>query len=126
MRLQNSTLRLVAQAGLPDYDRTRVLPGIVHLGIGNFHRAHQAVYIDRCLRADPRWGIIGVSLRRGDMAEALNPQDGLFGVVTRGASGNETRIIGSVLKVLSPSDGVAKILAQMAAPEIRIVTLTVT
>ena len=126
MRLQNSTLGQVEQARLPDYDRRAVKAGIVHLGIGNFHRAHQAVYIDRCLKADLHWGITGVSLRRSDMAEALNPQDGLFGVVARGAAGSETRIIGSVLKVLSPTDGIANILAQMVAPEIRIVTLTVT
>ncbi|TIT58289.1 MAG: mannitol dehydrogenase family protein, partial [Mesorhizobium sp.] len=64
-RLSNTTRQaLPAWVAVPGYDRNRVLPGIVHLGVGAFHRAHQAVYVDDCLAAgEMDWGIVGVSLR---------------------------------------------------------------
>ena len=69
-RLSNRTLGGAA-ASLPAYDRRSAARGIVHLGVGNFHRAHQAVYTDDVLAQDPRWGIVGVSLRHADMRDAL-------------------------------------------------------
>lgn len=114
-----------AGARLP-YDRARVTPGIVHLGVGAFHRAHIAVYVDSVLKADPSWGIIGASLRRPDTREALAPQDFLYTLVERGASGAAFRVIGSILDVLDAATQRSQLIAAMTDPRIRIVSLTVT
>jgi len=75
-RLSASTLANVPQGiRVPDYDRAAITAGIVHLGIGAFHRAHMAVYVDDLLKDNPDWAIIGASLRRPDAREALEPQD---------------------------------------------------
>ncbi len=108
------------------YDRGRVTSGIVHLGIGAFHRAHMAVYVDDILAADPSWGIIGASLKRPDTRNALAPQDFLYTLVTRGAEGTKARVIGSILNVLNAGTRRAELIAAMADPRIRIVSLTVT
>ena len=71
-RLSYSTLNtLPKEVRRPTYDRGRVTPGIVHLGIGAFHRAHMAAYIDKLLGTSPEWGIVGASLRRPDTRGAL-------------------------------------------------------
>ncbi|HEY9010640.1 MAG TPA: mannitol dehydrogenase family protein [Devosia sp.] len=121
MRLSLSSL----PTPLP-YDRSKVAPGIVHLGIGAFHRAHMAVYVDDILATDPRWGIVGASLRRPDTKEALEPQDFLYTVAIRDASGTRPRIIGSILDVLDANTQREDLIAMMADPRIRIVSLTVT
>ena len=110
----------------PRYDRAAVTPGIVHLGIGAFHRAHMAVYVDGLLPRDPRWGIIGASLRRPDTRDALAPQDFLYTVAIRDASGTTNRVIGSILDILDANTQRAELIAMMADPRIRIVSLTVT
>lgn len=126
-RLSAKTLAQVSPgARVPDYDRARVTPGIVHLGIGAFHRAHMAVYVDDLLKDHPDWGIVGASLRRPDTKEALEPQDGLYTVAVRDASGTYPRIIGSILRVLDANTQREDLLAMMASPAIRIVSLTVT
>ncbi|MFC0010666.1 mannitol dehydrogenase family protein [Devosia nitrariae] len=110
----------------PAYDRGGLKAGIVHLGIGAFHRAHMAVYIDDLLAAHPDWAIVGASLRRPDTKEALVPQDGLYTIAIRDASGTHPRVIGSILSVLDANTERDKLIALMASPEIRIVSLTVT
>jgi fructuronate reductase len=115
-----------AGVAMPAYDRSTVTPGIVHLGIGAFHRAHMAVYVDDLLGRDPSWGIVGASLRRPDTKEALEPQDGLYTVAIRDAAGTHPRIIGSILRVLDANSEREALIALMASPEIRIVSLTVT
>lgn len=112
-------------APLP-YDRAAVTPGIVHLGIGAFHRAHMAVYVDDLLSRDPRWGIVGASLRRPDTRDALAPQDFLYTVAIRGATGTTNRVIGSILDILDANTQRSDLLAMLADPRIRIVSLTVT
>jgi fructuronate reductase len=112
-------------APLP-YDRATVTPGIVHLGIGAFHRAHMAVYVDDLLARDPSWGIIGASLRRPDTREALAPQDFLYAVAIRDASGTANRFVGSILDILDANTQRSELLAMLADPRIRIVSLTVT
>lgn len=112
-------------APLP-YDRATVTPGIVHLGIGAFHRAHMAVYVDDLLPRDPRWGIIGASLRRPDTRDALAPQDFLYTVAIRDASGTANRVIGSILDILDANTQRDELIAMLADPRIRIVSLTVT
>jgi len=108
------------------YDRAAVTPGIVHLGIGAFHRAHMAVYVDDILAKDPSWGIIGASLRRPDTKQALAPQDFLYTVAIRDASGTRARVIGAILDVLDANTQRAELLVTLADPRIRIVSLTVT
>src|ERR1700677_4753803 len=100
-----------ALAGLPTtvarpaYDRRSVSRGIVHLGLGAFHRAHQAVYTDDRLAAgESAWGIVGMSLRSPDVRNALAPQDALYTVLQRGPDGDRARIIGSVLDVITGPD----------------------
>jgi fructuronate reductase len=110
----------------PAYDREKVTAGIVHLGIGAFHRAHMAVYVDDLLKENSDWAIIGASLRRPDTKEALEPQDGLYTVAIRDAAGTRPRIIGSILEVLDANSEREELLALMASPGIRIVSLTVT
>jgi len=108
------------------YDRAAVTPGIVHLGIGAFHRAHMAVYVDDLLPRDPRWGIVGASLRRPDTKDALAPQDFLYTVAIREAAGTTHRIVGSILDILDANTQRAELIAMLADPRIRIVSLTVT
>src|SRR5437016_550125 len=75
---------LPADVVRPAYDRTRLTRGIVHLGLGAFHRAHQALYTEAALATgDRRWGICGVSLRSEAVRAALIPQDGLYSVTER-------------------------------------------
>jgi fructuronate reductase len=126
-RLSQSTLANIAKGiAVPAYDRSKVTPGIVHLGIGAFHRAHMAVYVDDLLGTDPSWGIVGASLRRPDTKEALEPQDGLYTIAVRDAEGTHPRVIGSILKVMDANTQREELLALMADPAIRIVSLTVT
>ena len=128
LRLSNASLdRLPGQIRRPGYDRSRVRPGIVHLGIGAFHRAHQAVVIDDLLASGSTdWGIVGASLRSGDTRDALAPQDGLYTVAIRSGAGTEHRIIGSVLETEVARTNPAHLIARMADPATRIVSLTIT
>ncbi len=127
LRLAAATLgSLPANVAVPPYDRSTVSPGIVHLGIGAFHRAHMAAYVDDLLPAHPDWGIVGASLRRPDTRDALASQDFLYTLAVRDAGGTKCRIIGSILDVLDANAERETLLALMADPKIRIVSLTVT
>ena len=126
MRLSAET-PLPASVQAPGYDRAAQAAGIVHIGIGAFHRAHQAVYTDDAMGAGDRdWGIIGVSLRSGDVAAQLGPQDGLYTVSTRSATGTGVRLIGAVQKVLVAADDPQAVVDALAAPTTHIVSFTVT
>jgi len=126
-------VRLTAETPLPPsirrptYDRSAQAAGIVHIGIGAFHRAHQAVTTDDAMGAGDRdWGIVGVSLRSGDVAAQLNPQDGLYTVSVRGAAGSELRLIGAVQRVLVAAENPQAVVDAIAAPTTHIVSFTVT
>ncbi|MEO9877406.1 MAG: mannitol dehydrogenase family protein [Anderseniella sp.] len=108
------------------YERTELSAGIVHLGVGAFHRAHQAVYVDDILAQNPDWAIVGASLRSSSAAEALNPQDGLYSLTINGSSESRSRIVGSLLEVIDASAGPEVLLQRMADPATRIVSLTIT
>jgi len=111
----------------PAYLAQRHGVGIVHIGVGAFHRAHQAVYTDEALAtAGGDWRIAGVSLRSTDIADALNPQDGLYTLLERGPQGTQARIVGSIAQVAAAAREPGATLAALAAPATRIVTLTVT
>lgn len=128
MRLSEATRdRLSGEVVQAGYERQGQARGIVHLGIGAFHRAHQAVYTDDAMAAGDRdWGITAVSLRSAQVHDQLAPQDGLYTVATRDAEGERVRLIEAVREVLvAPRDPMA-VAAALAAPATRIVTLTVT
>ncbi|WP_331377195.1 mannitol dehydrogenase family protein [Sinorhizobium chiapasense] len=127
MRLSRQTLdRLPATVERPDYDPARLAVGIVHLGIGAFHRAHQAVFTDAVLADDPSWGICGVSLRSPETRDALAPQDGLYTLKVQDGEGEEVQVIGSVVELLCAPEDPEAVLARMANPATRIVSLTIT
>ncbi|QYE33882.1 mannitol dehydrogenase family protein [Polymorphobacter sp. PAMC 29334] len=126
MRLGRGVV-LPADVQRPAYDRDAQESGIVHLGIGAFHRAHQAVYTDDAMDAGDRdWAITGVSLRSPEMRDALAPQDGLYTVTERDGGGDITRLIGAVRRVLVAAEDPGAVVAAIAAPATRIVSLTVT
>ncbi len=127
-RLSDTTLEaLPADVERPGYDRAAVKTGVVHLGIGAFHRAHQAVVFDDALRSgDLRWGVLGASLRSPGVRDQLNPQDGLYALVVRDGSGDALRIIGASKRVLVGPEDPAALVTAMADADVHIVTLTVT
>ncbi|QPC90290.1 mannitol dehydrogenase family protein [Mesorhizobium sp. INR15] len=126
--LSDKMLRsLPEQVATPRYDRAAVTPGIVHLGVGAFHRAHQAAYIDDCLAAgETGWGIVGVSLRSADTRDALAPQDGLYTLAIRSSGEEKLGVIGSILSMLVAPESPDAVLSALADPRTRIVTLTIT
>ena len=128
MRLCNDLLAaLPATVRRPAYARAPVRTGIVHFGIGAFHRAHQAVYTEDVLEAGDRdWGIVGVSLRSAGVAQQMNPQDGLFSVSVRSGTSVDWRVIGAVRGVLVAAQQGKDVLAALAAPTTQVVTLTIT
>ena len=128
MRLSSATLSsLPSGIALPSYDREAQAIGIVHFGIGAFHRAHQAWYTDLALQAGERdWAICGVSLRSAGVAHQLNPQDGLYSVTARGGGTSATRIVGAVREVIVAPQDPEAVIARIASPDCRIVSFTVT
>jgi mannitol 2-dehydrogenase len=128
--LNNSTLSILGIPG-PGYDRSAITPGIVHIGVGGFHRAHLAMYLDRLMAAGVAgdWGITGVGVLEGDrrMRDALQAQDGLYTLVLKHPDGSlEPRVIGSILGFLLAPDDPYAVVERMADPSTRIVSLTVT
>ena len=112
---------------IPAYDRAALRPGIVHLGLGAFARGHLCEYTDDALEAEfGAWGIVGASLRAPDQRDRLDPQDGLYTLLTRAPEGPRARIVGSVLSVLVAPENPRALVARLADPTTRIVSLTVT
>lgn len=123
--------RLGDAVPVPAYDRSAVGVGIVHLGVGGFHRAHQAMYLDALMNAGEAldWGVCGVGLMPQDrrMAEVLAAQDHLYTLVVKHPDGTlEPRVIGSLVDYLFAPDDPEAVIERMAAPTTRIVSLTVT
>src|ERR1700733_1988668 len=127
--LSDATLRLHSQrVDVPTYDRSALARGVVHIGAGNFHRAHQAVYFDDLARSgiSDQWGVTGVSLHSPDVKDLLSAQDGLYTVVQRGHDRHTARVVGSIGSIhYAPTDGTA-VHAALADPPTRIVSLTIT
>jgi fructuronate reductase len=124
-RLQNLD-GLPASVIRPAYRRDGLTTGILHLGPGAFFRAHLAVYTDDVLAKDSRWGIEAVSLRSTDVVDHLSKQNGLYTLLTRDTAGTTARVIGSIVKARAAVHDPAGLLARLADPAIRIVSLTVT
>lgn len=118
-----------AKAGVPSYDRADLKAGIVHFGVGNFHRAHQAVYLDDLFNAghDHDWAIVGAGVLPSDeqMRAKLAAQDFLTTVVEQDNNRTGAHVTGAMIDYLKPGD-VAGIVATLADPAIRIVSLTIT
>ena len=114
----------------PAYDRSRLTPGIVHIGLGNFHRAHMAVYLDDlfAMGESHDWAILGAGVRAPDarMREALKGQDCLSTVIELDPKGKTARRVGAMIDFLPVEGDNASLIAAMSRPEIRIVSLTVT
>lgn len=124
MRLNASNLPPVKRFG---YDRDAQAVGIVHFGIGAFHRAHQAWYTDLAMDGGARdWMICGVSLRSAGVADQLNPQDGLYTLAEYSQAGTHLRIIGAVREVIVASMDPDAVIARIAASHTHIVSFTVT
>jgi fructuronate reductase len=128
MRLCEAALpSLPADIARPTYDRRAVASGVVHLGVGAFHRAHQAAVFEAALSAgDPRWGIVGASLRSPEVAAALNPQQGLYTLLARDGAGARAQIVGALRRVLVAPQDPAALIAALASPEVHLVTMTIT
>lgn len=114
---------------VPAYDRAQVRPSVVHFGVGGFHRAHQAFYLDAALAADPNWGIVGVGLLPHDAIarDKATSQSGLYTLTTLAPDGTaETRVIGSILGLVYGPDDPERVVELLADPETKIVSLTIT
>jgi len=130
MKLSNTTLKnLPAGISAPAYDRSQLKPGILHFGVGNFHRAHQARYLDDlfALGRDLDWAIVGAGVLEGErrIYDILGAQDWMSSLVEQSAESAEARVIGSIIDFVEPANAPA-IIAALADPAIRIVSLTVT
>ncbi|MEN8707738.1 MAG: mannitol dehydrogenase family protein [Nocardioides marinisabuli] len=130
--LSTATLAAVASRGVPvpDYDRTGLVTGIVHLGVGGFHRSHQAMVVDRLLREGKArdFAICGVGVLEQDrrMAAVMAEQDCLYTLVTKHPDGSrEARVVGSIVDYLFAPDDPAQVVERLASPETRIVSLTI-
>jgi len=116
---------------VPGYDRRQVTTGIVHIGVGGFHRSHLAMYVDTLMNrgAAMDWGICGIGVQPSDitMRDALAAQDGLYTLVLRHGDGTwEPRVIGSIVEYLFAPDDPEAVIEKMAGPATLIVSLTVT
>ena len=127
-RLSHATLAtLPASVARPAYDRAILRTGIVHLGLGAFHRAHQAAFTEDCLNAgEMEWGITAASLRQAGTRDALAPQDGLYTLALRENAAQSLRVIGAVRQTLVAPEDPNALIATMTDPAVRIVSLTVT
>lgn len=131
MKLSNATLsQLPSGVAAPAYDRSSLRPGIVHIGLGNFHRAHMAWYMGRLFAKgiDRDWAILGAGVRAADaqMRERLEAQDWLSTLIELGPEDTRAEVVGSMLGFVPVEEGHGPLIAAMADPAIRIVSLTVT
>jgi len=127
--LSNATLgSLPKHIRVPKYDRSQMKIGIVHIGPGAFFRGHQAVYMDDVMNTenDLRWGICAVSLKSPNFRDSLKPQDNLYSVVEQFQAGDAVRVIGSIAKTMVAFENPKAVIDQMADPDVKLVTLTVT
>jgi mannitol 2-dehydrogenase len=128
---QLDSIRALGTAFVPSYDRSGLTAGIVHFGVGGFHRAHQAMVIDELLQSGQarEYAICGVGVMEQDrsMKNALDSQDGLYVLMIKHADGRrEARVIGSIIKYLLAPDDPEAVLETLASPDTRIVSLTIT
>lgn len=131
VKLSDATLRDIPEEVMkPAYDRSQLTAGIVHIGLGNFHRAHQAWYLHRLMQNGLAhdWAIIGVGVRPADAAQRdrLLAQDCLTTLIELDPTGTSAEITGAMIDFLPVQEGNAQLIEKMSDPAIRIVSLTVT
>lgn len=131
--LQTSALSVLAEASnrvtLPDYDRSALRAAIVHIGVGGFHRAHLATYVDElAVAGNTDWAIVGCGVLESDapMAQTLRSQDMLYTLITRGADTSSVQVIGSIIDYIHGHPDSEPVVQRMADPQTQIVSLTVT
>ena len=126
---ENALSSLPSTVATPRYARSDLSPGIVHFGVGNFHRAHQAVYLDALFNRGEGhdWALVGAGVREGDeaMRQKLSAQDWLTTVVEQEADASAAHVTGAMIDYIQPGDSAA-VIARLADPAIRIVSLTIT
>ncbi|MEU1981011.1 mannitol dehydrogenase family protein [Nocardia sp. NPDC019395] len=132
VRLRAGTIgKLPEVVSVPSYDRSGIETGIVHFGVGGFHRAHQAMYVDRLLELGEarEWGICGVGVLPSDrrMRDVMHEQDCLYTLSVTHPDGTwQTRVIGSIVEYLYAPDDPEAVLGKLADEHTRIVSLTIT
>lgn len=126
METLSSSSLLPANVSQPTYNRKLLKPGIVHIGLGAFHRAHQAVFTQKAIeKTFGPWGIVAVNLRSPEPVKALQQQEGLYSVITRSAAGDKADIIGVTVDWICAAERGGDVIAYLSSPDTRIVTLTV-
>jgi len=128
---QKNLEHLSSRIPIPSYDREKLSSSIVHIGVGGFHRSHQAYYLHQLLKQyqEMEWGICGVGLREGDrkIAEIFQQQDSLYTLIVQHPGGEiESEIIGSIKEFIFAPESPQKVLEKLAHPETKIVSLTIT
>jgi mannitol 2-dehydrogenase len=130
LRLSTSNLEAIERRGIPvpHYDRGALAPRILHIGVGGFHRAHLARYIDELAESGDGWGIRGIGLLDADrrIASVLESQDHLYTLIERDSNGSRPRIVGSIVDYRLVADDVDAFARQVARPEIAILSMTIT
>lgn len=132
LKLNSSNLSKISERVLvPNYNRSDIKTGIVHVGIGGFHRSHEAFYIDQLLQnnKNKEWGICGVALLDHDtkIYNSLKQQDGLYTLIVKELDGTYTnRVIGSIVEYLFAPDNPGAVIEKMAGIDVKIITLTIT
>jgi len=128
---QNNLSEISKRIACPTYDRKSLKTGIVHIGVGGFHRSHQAYYMHKILEKHKEldWGICGVGLREADrkIGEVMHKQDCLYTLVTQYPDGTEkSEVIGSIHEFLLAVDSPESVVNKMSDPDVKIVSLTIT
>jgi mannitol 2-dehydrogenase len=128
LALSDDTLGSLPEAvSVPGYDRSALVPAVVHIGVGGFHRAHQAVYLDELARQGVTdWGLVGVGMHSPQVGEVLAAQDRLYLVVERGADSDSARVVGAMTRYLLAAEEPDAVLDVLADERTRLVTLTIT
>src|SRR3978361_51741 len=111
---------------IPAYARSALTPAVVHVGVGGFHRAHQAVYFDELARRGiTDWGVVGIGMTLPEMGEVLGRQDNLFTVVERGVEESSARVVGAMVDYLLLSEQRDAVRKRLSDPQTRLGTLTI-
>jgi mannitol 2-dehydrogenase len=128
--LSTSTLDAIEALGVsvPHYDRGTLVPRILHLGVGGFHRAHLARYVDELAEGGGDWAIRGVGLLEFDrkMADALGPQDHLYTLIERDSDGSRPHVVGSIVDYVLDAGALGAFARQVADPGVAILSMTIT
>ncbi len=130
-RLRNSTLgQLASSVRRPLYDRSKLSIGLVHIGVGAFHRCHQQEFLDDLLNlpGNETWGECGINLRTPELENMLGPQDGLYGRILRGGDHRDVRVLGGIVATIDAAPGrpADHVVSALSDPDVKVISLTIT